>query len=278
MAVVVVPIYQSETAPAELRGMFGCTIQFMIIFGQVIASLVTFGTQHMTSNAGWQIPLGLQLVPPFFILILLPILPESPRWLLSRDRVEPAVKNLRKIRKNSSEEDIQLEIASLQFANSNAHKGSWAEVFDKKNRVSVTSTIQRQVSSVYEIVLTSMTQLRTGIAVFAMFGQQITGQAFPSQYQVIFYQEQGLGRHAFLFNVISNVIGLVAIVMTWFTVDSAGRRSTLLIGGTMMAVFMFILGGMGTVPIASRTDSMSNMMVASFMLFNFFFNLSWAPM
>jgi len=111
-----------------------------------------------------------------------------------------------------------------------------------------------------------------------MFGQQITGQAFPSQYQVVFYQEQGLGHHAFLFNVISSLIGLVAIVMTWFTVDRTGRRPTLLIGGSMMAAFMLILGGMGSVPISSRTDSMSNMMVAAFMLFGFFFNLSWAPM
>jgi hypothetical protein len=111
-----------------------------------------------------------------------------------------------------------------------------------------------------------------------MFSQQITGQAFPSQYQVIFYQQEGLGEHAFLFNVISNIVGLVAVVMTFFTVDRSGRRPTLLFGGSMMAVFMLILGGMGTVPVASRSSSMSNMMVASFMLFNFFFNLSWAPM
>jgi SP family sugar:H+ symporter-like MFS transporter len=116
------------------------------------------------------------------------------------------------------------------------------------------------------------------IAIFAMFGQQITGQAFPSQYQVIFYQEQGLGANAFLYNVVSSVIGLVAIIMTWFTIDSAGRRPTLLFGGTMMAAFMLILGGVGTVPAEDRSNAMSNMMVASFMLFGFFFNLSWAPM
>jgi len=121
-------------------------------------------------------------------------------------------------------------------------------------------------------------QIRTGIAIFAMFGQQITGQAFPSQYQVIFYQQEGLGKHAFLFNVISNVISLIAIMITWVTVDRAGRRPTLLIGGAMMGAFMLILGGMGTVAVESRSSAMSNMMVASFMLFGFFFNLSWAPL
>jgi len=91
----------------------------------------------MTSNAGWQIPVGLQLVPPFFILILLPMLPESPRWLLSKDRVEEAVMNLKKIRKGASDDEVHLEIDSLRFASANEQKGSWAEVFDKKNRASL---------------------------------------------------------------------------------------------------------------------------------------------
>jgi len=149
MAVVVVPIYQAETAPPELRGMFGCTIQFMIIIGSLIAALVAFGTQYMTSNAGWQIPVGLQLVPPFFILMFLPILPESPRWLLSRDRVDDAILSLRKIRKKASEEDIQFEIEALRFANIDAqkHKGTWAEVFDKKNRVSKWNVISPALSN-----------------------------------------------------------------------------------------------------------------------------------
>lgn len=116
------------------------------------------------------------------------------------------------------------------------------------------------------------------IAIFAMFGQQITEQAFPSQYQVIFYQEQGLGANSFLYNVISNIIGLIAIIMTWLTIDSTGCRPTPLFGGTMMAAFMLILGGMGPVAVEDRSNAMSHVMVASFMLFGFFFNLSWAPM
>lgn len=111
-----------------------------------------------------------------------------------------------------------------------------------------------------------------------MFGQQITGQAFPSQYGVIFYQTQGFKSHAFLFNVIMNIVSLVAIVMTWFTVDGWGRRPSLLLGGSLMAIFMFILGGMGSVPASTLTSAGKDMMVASIMLFYFFFNLSWAPL
>lgn len=153
MAVVVVPIYQSETAPPELRGMFASTIQGMIILGQVIAACVAYGTQTMTGQAAWRIPIGLQLLMPLLIFVLLPLLPESPRWLLSQDRYDSAVKNMRKLRKKATEEEIHMELEGLRHADANEHKGSWGDVFDTKNR------------------------LRTGIAVFAMFGQQVCSAA-----------------------------------------------------------------------------------------------------
>ncbi len=56
------------------------TLQLVIIFGQLIASLVTFGTQYIASDKGWQIPVGIQFIAPALILSLLPVVPESPRW------------------------------------------------------------------------------------------------------------------------------------------------------------------------------------------------------
>lgn len=80
MTIIVVPIYHSETSPKALRGTMTSTLQLMIVLGQVVASLVTFGTQHISSNAAWQIPVGLQFVAPSVILAFLPFVPESPRW------------------------------------------------------------------------------------------------------------------------------------------------------------------------------------------------------
>ena len=90
MTIVVVPIYTSETAPRVLRGMMTSTLQLMIVLGQLVASLVTFGTQHMTTDKGWQIPVSLQFICPTLIIVLLPLVPESPRWLvLPRFALEP---------------------------------------------------------------------------------------------------------------------------------------------------------------------------------------------
>ncbi|KAF3807980.1 hypothetical protein GCG54_00015362 [Colletotrichum gloeosporioides] len=53
---------------------------------------------------------------------------------------------------------------------------------------------------------------RMAVSVLTMFGQQITGQTFTSQYNVIFYQSQGFGDQAFTSNMTSSYISLVGIM------------------------------------------------------------------
>lgn len=198
--IVVVPIYQAECSPKELRGLMNSTIQMVIIFGQTVASLVNLGTKGIPSDASWRIPVGLQFVVPVILLALLPFIPESPRWLLSKDRPDEAFESLQRLRGKLTENDIRVEMAEIQADQANASKGSWSEVFDSHNR------------------------LRTIIAIIAMFGQQITGQAFVNQYSAIFYQQNGFVKQAFLFTVLANVAGVIGTAGTWFVVDSFGRR------------------------------------------------------
>ncbi|KAL9562649.1 hypothetical protein ACKAV7_013213 [Fusarium commune] len=223
MTIVVVPIYQVETAPNSLRGLVTSSLQLMILLGSLVASLVTWGTSSIKTNAAWHIPVGLQFLAPTFLLALWFWVPESPRWLLAKDRVEDATRSLRRIRKDKSEEDIEFEIQAIQHAHSNDHKG----------------------------------------------------QAFASQYSVIFYLSQGFGARSFVFSVLSSVAGLACLFITWFTVDLVGRRVLLLIGGTGMAVFLFIVGPVET--IKDPTETQKNTLVASFILFSSSYALSWAP-
>ncbi|SCV48408.1 uncharacterized protein FFB14_10362 [Fusarium fujikuroi] len=97
MTIVVVPIYQTETAPEALWGLIASLVQLMILLGSLVASLVTCGT-------AWHIPVALQLLVPVFLLAT---------WFWVADPADEATKYLRRIRKDKSEEDIGFEIQDI---------------------------------------------------------------------------------------------------------------------------------------------------------------------
>lgn len=55
---LMIPSYLAETAPQELRGLIGGQIQIQIMFSQVIANLINYGTKQLETDACWMIPLG----------------------------------------------------------------------------------------------------------------------------------------------------------------------------------------------------------------------------
>lgn len=62
----------------------------MYYLGAILASWTTFGTEGYKSNMAWRIPTILQAGYPLVQLVLFFLVPESPRWLVSKDRVEEA--------------------------------------------------------------------------------------------------------------------------------------------------------------------------------------------
>ena len=58
--------------------------------GAIPATGVMVGTQTMNSTWSWRLPLLLQVVPPAIVMTFVWVCPESPRWLVSRGRVDEA--------------------------------------------------------------------------------------------------------------------------------------------------------------------------------------------
>lgn len=85
--------YINEIAPTETRGRFFGTYQFLLTSGFGLAALMS---AWLVPAYGWQIMFGLGAVP----LLLLPFtlgLPESPRWLAGRGRVDDAAQALERL-------------------------------------------------------------------------------------------------------------------------------------------------------------------------------------
>ncbi|KAI1340981.1 general substrate transporter [Xylariaceae sp. FL0016] len=84
------PVWQGETSKAAWRGKLIVLEMIMNIAGFSLSNWVTFGMSYVPGSVSWRFPLALQFL---FILILfatVPWLPESPRWLIAKGRLEEA--------------------------------------------------------------------------------------------------------------------------------------------------------------------------------------------
>lgn len=86
------PVYLAETLPFAWRAWgLGVFYDFWYV-GGLIASGVTYGTAEMASTWAWRLPSALQGLFSIICIIILPFIPESPRWLIYRGRNAEAMK------------------------------------------------------------------------------------------------------------------------------------------------------------------------------------------
>lgn len=76
-----VPMYISEIAPLNLRGGLGTVNQLAVTVGLLLSQVLGI-EPILGTNDGWPVLLGLAICPAILQLILLPVCPESPRYLL----------------------------------------------------------------------------------------------------------------------------------------------------------------------------------------------------
>ncbi|PHT49709.1 hypothetical protein CQW23_09456 [Capsicum baccatum] len=110
LAVTLVPVYISETAPPEIRGQLNTFPQFTGSLGMFLSYCMVFGLS-LTQAPSWRLMLGVLSIPSlaYFFLALF-YLPESPRWLVSKGRMKEAKRVLQRLR---GREDVSGEMALL---------------------------------------------------------------------------------------------------------------------------------------------------------------------
>ncbi|KAJ6927829.1 monosaccharide-sensing protein 2-like [Populus alba x Populus x berolinensis] len=110
LAVTLIPVYISETAPSEIRGLLNTLPQFTGSGGMFLSYCMVFGMSLMEAPS-WRLMLGVLFIPSIiYFLLTVFFLPESPRWLVSKGRMLEAKKVLQRLR---GREDVAGELALL---------------------------------------------------------------------------------------------------------------------------------------------------------------------
>ncbi len=106
---IAAPAYISEIAPAKDRGKLVGLYQFNIVFGILIAFFSNYLLNGIGENA-WRWMVGVEAIPAVIYTVFTLTIPKSPRWLLSKLRVDEALEVLQVINPGMDAEHMMLEI------------------------------------------------------------------------------------------------------------------------------------------------------------------------
>ncbi len=120
---VVAPMYISEISPASMRGRMTALFQFNVIFGILIAFISNYALRDFGEDA-WRWMLGVGGAPALVYFLLLFIVPESPRFLIKKNKTEKALQVLEKIETG--------DVASAADAIRNSMTGTRDNLFSGK--------------------------------------------------------------------------------------------------------------------------------------------------
>jgi sugar porter (SP) family MFS transporter len=125
------PVYITELAPAKWRGRMVGTFQVNVVIGILLAYASNFGIRVLHLGAWeWRVQLGVAAVPAILFLALLFGIPRSPRWSVSKDRIDEALEVL----KLMGDPDPETELADIQQALRESHAVANEPVFQWKYR------------------------------------------------------------------------------------------------------------------------------------------------
>ena len=214
------PMYISEIAPAKIRGTLVTLYQLAIVIGinlvyYINLQIASSGDAQWNLDIGWRIMLGSEVIPALLFFILLFFIPESPRWLASKGKIDRAKAIIEKINGQNKSAELLNEIQD---------------------------SFKEEKGSIL-ILFTSGLRMAIVVGVFLAFFSQITGINAIIYYAPEIFKNIGFGADSAMFQTV--IIGTVNTIFTFVAIafiDKYGRRTLLLWGISGMII---CLGGVG---------------------------------
>lgn len=208
---IAAPAYISEIAPAKDRGRLVGFYQFMIVFGILIAFLSNYLLEGIGPN-DWRWMMGVEAFPALAYTAMVFFVPMSPRWLVSKDRVDEAASVLQDLGS-----DLNIDDLVKDHAHSQSVQGLSESVLDKKYRFPLT------------------------LAILLAFFNQFSGINAFLYYAPRIFEAAGLGASTALLSGIG--VGVVNLIFTLIGINLIDRlgRKTLMYWGSFGYIFSLSL-------------------------------------
>ena len=214
LASVTSPMYIAEISPARLRGRLVTINQLAIVIGATVSIIVSY---FLSARGNWRGMFAYELAPVLLFFIGLAFVPESPRWLFEKKRIEEARQVLGKIYRSAAGVEQELEI---MHQGAQEDKGTFADLLRPGIRTALL--------------------IAAALAIF----QQMTGASPLTFYLPIIFQQAGFknASDAIFQTVVLNVWDVFCTILAMWLVERLGRRPLLLIGVSGMAVSLTLTG------------------------------------
>lgn len=102
----------------------------MIILGFVFSNWITFGASYATSNFQWTFPIAVQSLFAIYLLVTVPFLVESPRWIANHKSLTEAASVIARLRGLPEDHEEVIKVRDeIQMALEEEAGGSWTDIF-----------------------------------------------------------------------------------------------------------------------------------------------------
>lgn len=208
---VIGPMYIAEIAPPKIRGRLAASFQFNIVIGQVISYISNYFIAELFEVNAWRWMLGVEFFPALLFFFLLFLIPDSPRWLVLKNKNAKAELILKKLNSANPAKELSEIVESVK----DFSRITKNHFFTKKNQTPIILAIL--------------------IAVF----NQLSGINAVIYYAPRIFEMAGFAKDSALLQSITIGITLLLSVMVGMAlIDKVGRKRLLLVGAVGMFLFL----------------------------------------
>ena len=212
---VTAPIYISEISPAKKRGSLVALFQFNVVLGILISYFSNYLIGNSTETS-WRWMLGIQAVPSLAFLILVRLVPETPRWLILKGGKFEAAK------------------AILKIINPTGYETDYNNIMKGHEHDAEKHVAEKLFQSKYKFPV--------ALAILFAFFNQVSGINAIIYYAPRIFEMTGLGTSSSLLSTAG--IGLVNFLFTLLAIrfiDKIGRRTLMFIGSIGLIISLSVV-------------------------------------